>query len=193
MCSSDLIRDGAHDAANAPARADAIVRVVDRVHAVVRDMTRKLRPAGLDELGLSAALEHCVEEWRARSPGVATTLRNPDTRANPTLSQGASVVHLPSRTARPSRRVVTAIAGALALVAPIAVASIPAAAVTSVTVTVQMASGTAAGSYATGFCAEPATNVQFSMTCSDGSSQHVTFFTAAQTNTVVLEIGRAHV
>mgnify|MGYP003351771570 CR=1 FL=1 len=68
------IRDGAHDAANAPARADAIVRVVDRVHAVVRDMTRKLRPAGLDELGLSAALEHCVEEWRARSPGVAVNL-----------------------------------------------------------------------------------------------------------------------
>jgi signal transduction histidine kinase len=71
------IRDGANNpnnAGNAPARADAIVRVVDRVHAVVRDMTRKLRPAGLDELGLSAALENCVEEWRARSPGVVVKL-----------------------------------------------------------------------------------------------------------------------
>ena len=68
------IRDSAHGAGSAPARADAIVRVVDRVHAVVRDMTRKLRPAGLDELGLSAALENCVEEWRAHSPGVAVEL-----------------------------------------------------------------------------------------------------------------------
>ena len=66
------IRDSA--AGSTPGRADAIVRVVDRVHAVVRDMTRKLRPAGLDELGLPAALENCVEEWRMRSPGVAVDL-----------------------------------------------------------------------------------------------------------------------
>ena len=68
------IRDNASSAGTAPARADAIVRVVDRVHAVVRDMTRKLRPAGLDELGLPAALENYVEEWRSRSPGVDVAL-----------------------------------------------------------------------------------------------------------------------
>ena len=68
------IRNSADGADSVAARAEAIVRVVDRVHAVVRDMTRKLRPAGLDELGLSAALENCVEEWRARSPGIAVEL-----------------------------------------------------------------------------------------------------------------------
>ena len=68
------IRNSADGANSVAARAEAIVRVVDRVHAVVRDMTRKLRPAGLDELGLSAALENCVEEWRARSPGIAVEL-----------------------------------------------------------------------------------------------------------------------
>jgi signal transduction histidine kinase len=67
------IRDGTGDA---PVRASAetIIRVVDRVHGVVRDITRKLRPAGLDELGLPAALENCVEEWRGRSRGVAVEL-----------------------------------------------------------------------------------------------------------------------
>ena len=67
------IRDGT-GSAPASARAEAIVRVVDRVHAVVRDMTRKLRPAGLDELGLPAALENYVEEWHGRSPAVAVEL-----------------------------------------------------------------------------------------------------------------------
>jgi signal transduction histidine kinase len=32
-------------------------------------MIRRLRPAGLDELGLGAALEACVDHWRRRLPG----------------------------------------------------------------------------------------------------------------------------
>lgn len=48
--------------------AQAIIGIADHVHAVVRDMTRKLRPPGLDELGLPAALENFVEGWRARFP-----------------------------------------------------------------------------------------------------------------------------
>jgi signal transduction histidine kinase len=45
-----------------------IVSAVDHVHAVVSDMIRRLRPAGLDELGLIAALENCVDHWRQRLP-----------------------------------------------------------------------------------------------------------------------------
>ena len=50
------------------------VNAVDHVHAVVNDMIRRLRPAGLDELGLVAALENCVDHWRQRLPGTDFTL-----------------------------------------------------------------------------------------------------------------------
>jgi two-component system sensor histidine kinase UhpB len=45
-----------------------IIQTVDHVHGVVSDMIRRLRPVGLDELGLVAAIEHCVDQWRARLP-----------------------------------------------------------------------------------------------------------------------------
>jgi two-component system, NarL family, sensor histidine kinase UhpB len=47
----------------------AIIRSIDHVHAAVGDMIRRLRPVGLDELGLTAAIEHCVDHWRQRLPG----------------------------------------------------------------------------------------------------------------------------
>jgi signal transduction histidine kinase len=37
-------------------------------------MLRRLRPVGLDELGLSAALEHLVQNWRARNPATVAEL-----------------------------------------------------------------------------------------------------------------------
>jgi two-component system sensor histidine kinase UhpB len=46
----------------------AIVRTVDHVHRAVSDMIGRLRPVGLDELGLVAAIEHCVDQWRQRLP-----------------------------------------------------------------------------------------------------------------------------
>ena len=46
----------------------AIIRSVDHVHRVVSDMIGRLRPVGLDELGLVAAIEHCVDYWRQRLP-----------------------------------------------------------------------------------------------------------------------------
>jgi signal transduction histidine kinase len=64
------IRDSATGGGPVLSSAEAIIRVADRVHVVVRDITRKLRPAGLDELGLSAALENYIEEWRGRYTGV---------------------------------------------------------------------------------------------------------------------------
>jgi signal transduction histidine kinase len=46
--------------------ATAMIENIDRVYAVVGGLIRQLRPAGLDELGLAAALEHCVNDWRLR-------------------------------------------------------------------------------------------------------------------------------
>ena len=48
----------------------AIVQHVDHISEVVHDLIGKLRPTGLDVLGLKAALEHCVEGWRQRLPNV---------------------------------------------------------------------------------------------------------------------------
>lgn len=54
--------------------AERTVKAVDHVHAVVNDIIRRLRPAGLDELGLVAALENCVDLWRQRLPDTRVTL-----------------------------------------------------------------------------------------------------------------------
>ena len=54
--------------------ATRTINAVDHVHAVVNDIIRRLRPAGLDELGLVAALENCVDHWRQRLPQTRVTL-----------------------------------------------------------------------------------------------------------------------
>lgn len=65
------LRDGAVDAAvDRRAEAASIVAAVDHVQSVVGDIVRRLRPAGLDELGLPAAMDHCLEGWRRRLPAV---------------------------------------------------------------------------------------------------------------------------
>lgn len=65
-------------AADAPppavSAAQRIMRSVDHVHGVVRDLIRRLRPVALDELGLAAAIEHCVDQWRARQPSTRVLL-----------------------------------------------------------------------------------------------------------------------
>jgi signal transduction histidine kinase len=43
-----------------------MLATVDHVHDVVNDMIRRLRPAGLDELGVVAAVESCVDQWQQR-------------------------------------------------------------------------------------------------------------------------------
>jgi signal transduction histidine kinase len=48
--------------------ARAIIRSIDHVYLAVSEMIGRLRPAGLDELGLVAAIEHCVDHWRKRLP-----------------------------------------------------------------------------------------------------------------------------
>jgi two-component system, NarL family, sensor histidine kinase UhpB len=56
------------------AGATAIISMTDHLQVVVRDMVRRLRPVGLDELGLPAALESCIEGWRRRMPSVEFTM-----------------------------------------------------------------------------------------------------------------------
>lgn len=55
-------------------RASTIVENCNHIHGALATLMRELRPTGLDELGLAAALEHCIETWRARLPGVSLRL-----------------------------------------------------------------------------------------------------------------------
>ncbi len=48
--------------------ARPMITTIDRVYGVVTGLIRRLRPVGFDELGVAAALEHCVGEWRSRLP-----------------------------------------------------------------------------------------------------------------------------
>ena len=51
--------------------AESIVAMTNHLEIAVREIVRRLRPPGLDELGFAAALEHCIDGWRRRMPGVA--------------------------------------------------------------------------------------------------------------------------
>jgi two-component system, NarL family, sensor histidine kinase UhpB len=62
------IRQAAEDRPGIFATAHAVIANADRVYEVLRGLIRQLRPVGLDELGLVAALENCVNEWRSRLP-----------------------------------------------------------------------------------------------------------------------------
>jgi signal transduction histidine kinase len=54
--------------------SQSIIRSIDHVHGAVSDMIRRLRPVGLDELGLSAAIESFVDHWRQRLPDLRFSL-----------------------------------------------------------------------------------------------------------------------
>jgi two-component system, NarL family, sensor histidine kinase UhpB len=56
-------------------RAEAIVANCNHIHTALTALIRQLRPVGLDELGLGAALEHCVDTWRPRLPDVQLDLQ----------------------------------------------------------------------------------------------------------------------
>lgn len=54
-----------------PGQHEAAARIGDNathVYGVVSDLVRRLRPAALDELGLAAAVEACVDRARAQHP-----------------------------------------------------------------------------------------------------------------------------
>jgi two-component system, NarL family, sensor histidine kinase UhpB len=63
------IRDGRSSSAGVPSEhAEAIVANCNHIHTALATLIRQLRPVALDDLGLAAALEHCVDTWRPRLP-----------------------------------------------------------------------------------------------------------------------------
>ena len=69
------IRDGRlTDPTSLREQAEAIVSNGNHIHRVLTSLIRQLRPVGLDELGLGAALEHCIDTWRPRLPDVRLNL-----------------------------------------------------------------------------------------------------------------------
>jgi len=62
------IRDAMAGNSAAHGAARAMIANIDRVYGVVTGLIRQLRPVGFDDLGVGAALEHCVDEWRSRLP-----------------------------------------------------------------------------------------------------------------------------
>lgn len=59
---------GAQAPESRAAAVESIVRNSEHVNAVVVGLIRQLRPVALDTLGLEAAIDHVVAEWRARLP-----------------------------------------------------------------------------------------------------------------------------
>ena len=72
---AELIRETAgRDNPRVAASAGAILDISSRMYDAVHAMMRRLRPTVLDDLGLVAALEEAVGDWRARHPGIACEL-----------------------------------------------------------------------------------------------------------------------
>jgi signal transduction histidine kinase len=68
------IRDGHLSGTVLRERAEAIVANCNHIHTSLTALIRQLRPVGLDDLGLEAALEHCVDTWRPRLAAVKLDL-----------------------------------------------------------------------------------------------------------------------
>ncbi len=69
---SSIARDTQTAMPIAHASATSIAQTSDHLHEVVRGMLERMRPTGLDDLGLSASLEVLTSSWAARH-GIACT------------------------------------------------------------------------------------------------------------------------
>lgn len=58
------------DLAGSHAAADRVAAAAESLHTQIREMLRRLRPAGLDSLGLEAALQELCETWEEQT-GIA--------------------------------------------------------------------------------------------------------------------------
>lgn len=65
------MRDSAAPHAPIAGVARGMIQNIDRVYDVLGGLIRQLRPVGFDNLGLLAALEHCLNEWRSRLPATS--------------------------------------------------------------------------------------------------------------------------
>ncbi|MPW20255.1 two-component sensor histidine kinase [Paraburkholderia sp. CNPSo 3157] len=68
------IRDLSADSEEIHRASLAVLQSASFVYRQIGGMIRKLRPIGLDDLGLPSALEHCVEGWRERLPDASFKL-----------------------------------------------------------------------------------------------------------------------
>ncbi|MGB6310509.1 MAG: ATP-binding protein [Steroidobacteraceae bacterium] len=68
------IREMTLDQTGPRATARGMIANIDKVYGVVSGLIRQLRPVGFDDLGVAAALEHCIGEWRSRLPRVSMQL-----------------------------------------------------------------------------------------------------------------------
>lgn len=66
MIDGVAIRNAVTEGTDLHAQAKSIVEVSGKLFSGVRGLLKQLRPVALDELGLSAALETMIDEWRRR-------------------------------------------------------------------------------------------------------------------------------
>jgi two-component system, NarL family, sensor histidine kinase UhpB len=68
------VRDSSAELTPVHTSALAMIVNVDRVYSILRGLIRRLRPVAFDDLGVAAALEHCINEWRLRLPATKIEL-----------------------------------------------------------------------------------------------------------------------
>ena len=66
MIDSVAIRDAVDEGTDLHTQAKSIVEVSGKLFSGVRGLLKQLRPVALDELGLTAALETMIDDWRRR-------------------------------------------------------------------------------------------------------------------------------
>ena len=69
------LRDAAQGQPAVHASACAMLANIDRVYESIGGLIRQLRPVALDTLGVAAAIEHCVSEWRRSSTAIEVDIR----------------------------------------------------------------------------------------------------------------------
>lgn len=71
MIDGVAIRNSVQEGSDLHEQAKSIVDVSGKLFSGVRDLLRQLRPVALDELGVAAALEYMIDEWRRRFENVS--------------------------------------------------------------------------------------------------------------------------
>jgi glucose-6-phosphate-specific signal transduction histidine kinase len=66
MIDGVAIRDAVDEGTDLHTQAKSIVEVSGKLFSGVRGLLKQLRPVALDELGLTAALETMIDDWRRR-------------------------------------------------------------------------------------------------------------------------------
>ena len=71
MIDGVAIRNSVPNGSDLYEQAKSIVDVSGKLFSGVRDLLKQLRPVALDELGVAAALEYMIDEWRRRFENVS--------------------------------------------------------------------------------------------------------------------------